>query len=96
MIALIYFYYYHCYYYYYYYWSFIWLKAEVVSFVEISVDTTTDFVSGREAFVAGICNYEAHPNFASGIFSHSWHYQLFPLLNTAFFQSIFVLSLPSL
>lgn len=65
MIALIYYYYYHCYYYY---CSFIWLKAEVVDFVEITVDTTTDFVSGSEAFVPGICNYEAHPCFKSQAF----------------------------
>lgn len=49
--------------------------------MELTVDTTVDFVSAGEVFEPGICNYEAHPYFKSLSLSltSSMHYQLFPL-----------------
>lgn len=96
MVALIHYYYYHCCYYYY--CSFIYLKAEAVTFVELTVDTSTGFVSAKEVFVPGVYSYEAHPCFKSLAFflTPCRQNQLFPLLNAAFLQSIFALALPSL
>jgi len=34
---------------------------EIVTFVDLTVDTTTGFVFAKEVFVPGICSYKAHP-----------------------------------